>query len=245
MKLCSLLLLICVQTAQAFGQSENGLWLGAQVTAGTSKLVPTDVSFSNDRMRSEFKQVYGAGLEIGYMINPNIGVFTGCGISSYRYALVPERELLPFEKIRVDGVTNYLEVPIGLRVVFFNRKNFAFFTNLGGRAALLISDETKYDFRSPITGSEYYGIEKDRDPGFNRYSRATVFSFLHFGINVPIRGLDINVGPEVSYQVLKLFPSPYLPSRAKSTLTHMYYDTGSWMANYFNIALKLNIGITF
>ena len=234
MKKITVLIIFLSITVIAFGQSGNGLWIGINANAGGSKLLPAEV----ERMKSQTKPVYGGGIEAGLMFNSHLGVFAGAGLSSYSHQLVPEKILLHGEA-KIIGSNTYIEVPVGLRYVFFKHKGYTFFTHVGGKAAILISAKTEYRFLDPVTALSFYGTEH----GSWQYNLFFVLPFLDLGINIPIGKFGLNVGPEVSYQLGNLYANPYFPYRVQMSLGRRLPTSDHWQANYFNVALKVSISL--
>lgn len=238
---------ICFLAIVSFGQSSKGIWLGVHGSFGAGKLLPAEINIHPNRMVSKIQPQYDAGIELGYMFNRRLGLLTGLGISHYTYEFGPSWYLPPPLEISITGATTYLNLPLGVRFVFMYRDNYTFFFNAGGRAGLLINGKTQYAFRN-LSAISYYGTRTDRASDLQSYGQFTMFSFLHLGINLPVGKWHLSIGPEVSYQLMNLLPYPYgyIPYDARSALHNSsYYGYGDdWQANYFHVALKVNVSRT-
>lgn len=158
---------------------------------------------------------FNAGADVGYMFNDHMGVFAGLSYAGYGFAFdVSGRQ---YGDALLIGAQGMLEIPTYFRFVASKPHRFGFFTNAGFKYGFLVDEEN------------YLQFDDDKTPlpdGYN-YNSLSVSPFVYLGMNIPAgRRVEMTLGPEFVYQFTNLF------------------DAGQTMsANYFNIGLKLGVGI--
>ncbi len=222
----------------AFGQGEQGFWLGINGAVTGGSLFSHNIHVSSVEMKPDISVNYSGGIEAGYMFHERVGIFVGAGISMYHYMINPKEPPSLGRLIQIGGASTFFDLPVGIKYMYFQRKGFSFFVAAGAKTSLLVDHEIDYRFRN-ANWDDYRETLGSAD-SIEVYNNLAVTPFVFLGIHIPAGRFSINIGPEISYQLTNLFKQPYVPAQARSFFREFRYS--DWQAHYFNAGLKIYIG---
>jgi len=166
----------------------------------------------------QFSVILGVGVEASYMFGDHFGIGTGVNYTGYGY-LWEGYGAGVGGTISYTGAQSMLEVPIFLRMVSGNGGGF--FVNFGLINSFLLGSEQKVE----LSGDEIAkatGSESNAD-----FASVSISPFVYLGGNIRCGNrVQMTVGPQFSYQ-----------------LNTNFSNSSGLDGHYFNIALKVGVGI--
>lgn len=194
------MLLTIAQTSYAKPNSRSGFWVRPTLSGGITTLTETNLVANGYKATPQVKETATVGVDFGGMFNDHVGLFAGVHYTSRKY----EMKFSTYNAyLSMIGEMNYTEIPFYFRFITSNYRRLGYFMDIGFSTGFLSGCKTTAEGRQ--NGKlAYYDEEKGNKERL--YQNISVTPTLYLGFNIPAGArLDINVGPQVSYQSTNLF----------------------------------------
>lgn len=180
MKKLTLSVALAITTFYSFAE-KCGLYLSTQINFGVSKVRECNFNDYNASLIGKFYT--NEHVTAGYMFTPHFGIFTGAGISSYKYTI--QIHSLPANDWS-DKYT-YFQIPLYLRYVSSKSRGLGFSVEAGAGFDFLMKAKEK-----ALPNGESYDIKE-------YLASKNIVLFCSPAIKFPVSDrISLDVGPTVS-----------------------------------------------